>query len=43
MKLGGESVVIWLMNILNTVVELEEVVPGVLKRGVVARGVGRIL
>ena len=34
LKEGGESVVIWLMNILNAVVELE-VVPGVLKRGVV--------
>ena len=34
LKLGGESVVIWLMNILNAVIELE-VVPDVLKRGVV--------
>ena len=31
---GGEAVVIWLMNIVNAVVELESV-PTVLKRGVV--------
>ena len=33
-KAGGEAVVIWLMNILNAIVELESV-PAVLKRGVV--------
>ena len=31
---GGEVVVIWLLNVLNTIVELE-VIPDVLKRGVV--------
>ena len=34
LKAGRESVVIWLMNILNAVVEME-VIPGVLKRGVI--------
>ena len=34
LKEGGESVVIWVMNILNAVVELE-VIPDVFKRGVV--------
>ena len=34
MRAGGEAVAIWLMNILNAVVELE-LVPPVLKRGVV--------
>ena len=33
-KAGGEVVVIWLLNVLNTLVELE-VIPDVLKRGVV--------
>ena len=34
LKAGGEMVVIWLLNVLNTIVELE-VIPDVLKRGVV--------
>ena len=34
LKAGGEAVVIWLMKILNAIVELEAV-PEVLKRGVV--------
>ncbi len=34
LKAGGDSLVIWLMNVLNAVVELE-VVPDILKRGVV--------
>ena len=42
LKAGGESVVIWLMNILNAIVEME-VVPDVLKRGLVVPGVERIL
>ena len=37
LKAGGESVVIWLMNILNAIVEME-VVPDVLKRGLVVPG-----
>ena len=34
LKAGGEAVVIWLMNILNAVVEFQSV-PPVLKRGIV--------
>ena len=34
LKDGGEAVVIWLMKILNTIVELE-VIPAVLKQGVI--------
>ena len=34
LRAGGEAVVIWLMNILNAIVELKSV-PAVLKRGVV--------
>ena len=34
LKAGGEMVVIWLLNVLNIIVELE-VIPDALKRGVV--------
>ena len=34
LKAGGEAVVIWLMRVLNVIVELEAI-PEVLKKGVV--------